>query len=41
MQRDEARCWWTCAGFDGEGCESWITDEDIARGISEPGITVS
>jgi hypothetical protein len=31
MQRDDPRAWWTCAGFDGEGCDTVARDEDIAR----------
>ena len=31
--------WWECPGFDGEGCDSWLTDGDVAGGISEPGVT--
>jgi hypothetical protein len=40
MQRDDARMWWTCAGFDGEGCPSRITDEEIRRQGADGMITV-
>jgi len=41
MRRREHLFWWECAGFDGEGCGAWLTDEDIRRDIAEPGVTVT
>ena len=38
-----AELWWTCAGFDGEGCDEWpvVRDETIYEfGDSIPGLTV-
>jgi hypothetical protein len=29
MRYDEAMCQWRCAGFDGEGCDRVVTDEEI------------
>jgi len=40
MKRREHLCWWECLGFDGEGCDAWLTDTDISAGISERGVQV-
>ena len=31
MRHDFARCAWRCAGFDGEGCDQVVTDEEVVK----------
>ena len=41
MQYRAGPRWWTCQGFDGEGCGVQIVyEEDVAGADSIPGVTV-
>ena len=36
MKRIDVCAWWICLGFDGEGCDTLVTDEVIARFWPDP-----
>lgn len=40
MRRRDDCMWWVCVGFDGEGCDARVTDEDIGRGTVIPNTEV-